>query len=386
MKLEKKKIKEFTTVITGGTPSTLVPGYWENGNIPWINSGELNQEFVTSCSKYITRQGLENSSSRLMPADTVLIALTGTTTGKTAYLTFEACANQSVTGILPSPYHNSKYLYYFLTSCRSKILNDAYGGAQKHISQQYVKEIEVPLPPLQIQEQIADTLDKADALRKKDQELLQKYDELSQAIFYDMFGDPEENPFEWGKVHLNEISDCITKGESPNWQGYEYQDSGVLFVTSENVGQGKIILEGKTKYIPLAFHEKLKRSQLNDGDVLINLVGASIGRCSVFYNDNQPANINQAVALIRCSKIRLIPEYLSFLLRTDYMQRVIKGGIVEFARANISLSDINNFAIILPPLKLQSIFLKRIQTCRSMVSMSSKTPELFEVLMNISFP
>lgn len=114
------KIKDFTEVITGGTPSTTKNEYWEKGNIPWLNSGELNQDIVNHSRNYITELGLKNSSTRLMPKDTVLIALTGTTTGKVGYLTFEACANQSVTGILPSKKHLPKYLYYFLNSIRKK--------------------------------------------------------------------------------------------------------------------------------------------------------------------------------------------------------------------------------------------------------------------------
>ena len=105
MSWKRGKISNFTDVITGGTPSTTKKEYWENGNIPWLNSGELNQEIITTCDNYITEIGLQNSSSKLMPKDTVLIALTGTTTGVVGYLTFEACANQSVTGILPSKNH-----------------------------------------------------------------------------------------------------------------------------------------------------------------------------------------------------------------------------------------------------------------------------------------
>lgn len=158
--MEKVKIKNFTDVITGGTPSTAKDEYWVNGNIPWLNSGELNQKIVTTSRNYITKLGLEKSSSRLMPNDTVLMALTGSTTGVVGYLTFEACANQSVTGILPSKKHNSKYLYHYLNHIRPKVVNDAYGGAQPHISQGYVKELEIPLPSLPIQQKIAAILTK----------------------------------------------------------------------------------------------------------------------------------------------------------------------------------------------------------------------------------
>lgn len=277
-----------------------------------------------------------------------------------------------------------KYLFYITRSQRFKKegeKNMTGSAGQKRIPASFIKKFKIPLPPLPVQQQIADTLDKADALRRKDQELLQKYDHLAQAIFYEMFGDPINNSIGWETALLSEKTECITKGESPNWQGYEYQEEGILFVTSENVGQGKLILEGKTKYIPHKFHEKLKRSQLKEEDVLINLVGASIGRCTVFKNQKQPANINQAVALIRCCTNEILPDYLSFLLRTDHMQRIIKGDIVESARANISLNDINNYRIIVPPIEIQKKFVKVIEISRNQVKLIEKMPELFNVLL-----
>ena len=104
------RIEDFAEVTTGGTPATKVKAYW-NGDIPWLNSGELNRGVIDSSSNFITKQGLSNSATKMMPIDTVLIALTGATTGVTALLKIKACANQSVTGILPSQHHIPKYLY-----------------------------------------------------------------------------------------------------------------------------------------------------------------------------------------------------------------------------------------------------------------------------------
>src|ERR1035437_2955968 len=104
------KVSDFAEVITGGTPSTTVKEYWEGGTIPWLNSGELNKKYIYQSKNFITASGLKSSSTRLMPPETVLIALTGATTGLSALTKIEACANQSVTGILPSKNHNSDYL------------------------------------------------------------------------------------------------------------------------------------------------------------------------------------------------------------------------------------------------------------------------------------
>lgn len=156
--MEYKKIIELTTVVTGGTPSTEKREYWDNGSIPWLQSGCCQNCEVNSAGKYITQEGYDNSSTRMMPADTVMIALTGATAGKVGYLNFAACGNQSITGILPCGALNQRYLFYYLISQRHKILADCVGGAQAHISQGYVKNIKVPVLSLVEQEQVVEVL------------------------------------------------------------------------------------------------------------------------------------------------------------------------------------------------------------------------------------
>jgi restriction endonuclease S subunit len=195
-------IGDFAEVATGGTPSTAKSEYWESGTIPWLNSGELNKGLIYQSENFITQSGLNNSSAQMMPKETVLIALTGATTGVSALLKMEACANQSVTGVLPSPHHNPSFLLHFLRSIRPKILSDSYGGAQKHISQGYVKQLKVPLPPLTEQRRIAAILDQAEALRTKRRAALAKLDALAQSIFLEMFGDPITNPKNWPMVPM----------------------------------------------------------------------------------------------------------------------------------------------------------------------------------------
>ena len=156
--MEYKKIGDLTNVITGGTPPTAKPEYWDNGDIPWLQSGCCQDCDVDFAEKYITQEGYDNSSTKLMPKDSVMIALTGATAGKIGYLNFEACGNQSITGILPCELMNQRYLFYFLLSQREKILADCIGGAQPHISQGYVKNIYVPVLSLEKQKEIVDTL------------------------------------------------------------------------------------------------------------------------------------------------------------------------------------------------------------------------------------
>ena len=94
------KISELTDSYSGGTPSTRNKEYWDDGTIPWIRSGEIKNNILKQSQSFISKKGLENSSAKLYPHNTILVAITGATTGKTAYLLTEACGSQNVFGIL----------------------------------------------------------------------------------------------------------------------------------------------------------------------------------------------------------------------------------------------------------------------------------------------
>ena len=159
-------------------------------------------------------------------------------------------------------------------------------------------------------------------------------------------------PKGWKVVSGDEISIKITKGQSPRWQGFEYQDSGTLFVTSENVRDGSLDISNP-KFLPLTFNEKLKGSQLVKGDILINIVGASIGRSCLFDIDVAAANINQAVCLLRVNQGVALNIYIHQYLQSSISINRLLGTQTESARPNLSLGDIRDFEFLLPPLPEQ---------------------------------
>jgi type I restriction enzyme S subunit len=220
------------------------------------------------------------------------------------------------------------------------------GGSLLRARPEGVKEISFYLPPLDEQKRIAGILDQADALRRKRANALARLNSLGQAIFYEMFG--AKLKIKAPDTTIADVTDRVTKGESPKWQGHSYVAEGALFVTSENVGWG-VMLEKEPKFIPHAFHEgKLARSKLRTGDILINLVGASIGRACLFKSSHLAANINQAVAVVTLSKKHPIGDYLLTYILSPIGQEQILGSRVEGARANISLKDVREFKFHMP--------------------------------------
>ena len=165
----------------------------------------------------------------------------------------------------------------------------------------------------------------------------------------------EEIPFEipenWCWCRLGELAEIITKGSSPSWQGINYVDEGILFVTSENVGDEELLLS-KRKFLEQKFNEIQPRSILQKGDILTNIVGASIGRTAIFDLDIKNSNINQAVALIRL-KNKQLNSYIVKVLNSKTIIDQMTDNTVNTARANISLTTVENFKIPLPPLAEQ---------------------------------
>ena len=185
---------------------------------------------------------------------------------------------------------------------------------------------------------------------------------------------PESLPFEapesWRWAKLAELTELITKGSSPKWQGIAYvsESEGILFITSENVGNYVLRKLDDLKYVSKGFNEIEPRSILKRGDILMNLVGASIGRTAV-YDLHDGANINQAVALIRLIREtdgvcpRFLLHYLNSPAAIDYM---LSSRVVN-AQPNISLTDAREFAVPIPPLAEQRRIVARVEQLMALV-------------------
>ena len=140
------KVEEIAQTYSGGTPNSTNEDYYKNGTIPWINSGELNNPIITSTSNYITKLGLDNSSAKLYPINTILVALYGATAGKVSLLTFSACSNQAICGVIPSKRFLVIYLYFALSSMYERFVTLSTGSARDNISQATVKITQVIVP------------------------------------------------------------------------------------------------------------------------------------------------------------------------------------------------------------------------------------------------
>ena len=254
---------------------------------------------------------------------------------------------------------NEQFLNYQMLSLNDTIYSLARGTAQKNLNVDEFKNLSLSFPnSIQEQKEIVEILDQAFESIEKAKANIEKNIENAKELFQSKLNQifSQNN---YPKQKLSELTNLITKGSSPKWQGIKYiQEPGVLFITSENVGTGRLLM-AKKKYLEISFNEKQKRSILKYGDVLSNIVGASIGRTTVF-NLNDTANINQAVCLIRCNLSLLNNFYLMHLLNSPILKEIMSENEVDMARANLSLTFFKNLIISVPNIKKQKEIVEKI--------------------------
>ena len=136
-----EKVSEIAKTGSGGTPKSTTDEYYSNGTIPWINSGELNKSIIISTTNYITEFGLENSSAKLFPADSILIAMYGATAGKVSFLAFESSTNQAICAVTLDDNRLKYYFKFFIEDLYSHLVTLSSGSARDNLSQDMIKNL-----------------------------------------------------------------------------------------------------------------------------------------------------------------------------------------------------------------------------------------------------
>jgi type I restriction enzyme S subunit len=156
------KIADCCITVSGGTPNTKKIEYYDGGDIPWLSSGEINQGYIFSTDKYITQLGLENSSAKWVPANSVVIAMYGATAGKVGFIKIPLTTNQAVCTLLPNDGFEPLYLYYATLSKTSWMISQCRGAAQPNISQSIIRSMEIPMATIDEQKRFCKLLTQAD--------------------------------------------------------------------------------------------------------------------------------------------------------------------------------------------------------------------------------
>jgi len=351
------KLGDVAEISSGG--SAPQGDNYFNGKNPFIRVQHIDREGDKVIKwDLITDDAVKKYKLKIYPKGTIVFPKSGASIylEKRAMLPIDTYIVSHLCAVISNDKNvNQKFLFYELRNIElSKDKADGYPT----LNLSEVKNVKVIIPSLSEQQKIAFVLSKIQQAVEQQHKIIETTRELKKSLLNKLFteglhGEEQKEteiglmPKSWGVVKLGEFKELITKGSSPRWQGFNYCDRGIIFVRSQNVGFGELLLND-IAYLPIKFNEKEKRSIIKASDILINLVGASIGRAAVATSNIEGGNLNQAVAIVRLKPSYFVPQFLMYYLLTDNGQRQIHLNKKEIARANISLQDVNNFIVPKP--------------------------------------
>lgn len=329
---------------SGGTPDKKHPEYY-GGSIPWVRSGELDKGLITDTEIKITQAGLDNSSAKIFPEGTLLIALYGATIGKIAFLGIPAATNQAVCAIFENEKVSLKYLYYFLLFKRPDLIKQGVGGAQPNISQAILKRLPVHYPTsLTEQQRIVARIEElfsqldsgVETLRKTKQQLAV----YRQAVLKEAF---DTALYECKMLPIEKLLTKDRKGMSTGPFGtmikkQDHKTSGIPMLGIENIGKGKFV-DGNKIFVTPEKGEELKSFALKAGDIIISRSG-TVGEICAVPKRAEGALLSTNLMRISLDSSIVESDYFISLFQSkgvvlDQIKELCKGSTRDFLNQTI---------------------------------------------------
>ena len=383
--ISEKKIGDVFKVTSGGTPSRKKQEYYKNGTIPWVKTGDLKGKYANEPKEYITELALANSSAKIFPKNTVLLAMYGATIGACSILKIAAATNQACGAILPSEKCDHVYLYYYLKSINKELISKGVGGAQPNISGGIIKSTKIPLPPLSQQKKIAAILDAADAYRQKTKALIFKYDELTQSLFLNMFGDPFKGDVSPLKNNISIVGGYAFKSN-------DFIKEGLPLIKIGTVNKGYFEIDNFS-FLPKSYLSKYLKWNVKSGDILMSLTG-TVGKDD--YGNVEKATdhyenylLNQRVAKLEPSNDVYLKDFLFGMFSNNKTKKELTKISRGVRQANISNRDIENLKMITPSVENQKLYISAVASIEAQKAQAqaslAKAEDLFNSLLQRAF-
>ena len=272
----------------------------------------------------------------------------------------------------------SPYAGRFLQSQFRYLRETCTGATIPHISRPTLESLKIPLPPLDQQKKIAAILDAADAYRQKTKALITKYEELTQSLFLDMFGDPVRNPMGWKVVLMKEACTKVTDGTHDTPLRLT---EGIKFITGKHI-RPYTVDYNNSDYVTKDVHDEIfRRCNPALGDVLYTNIGVNLGTAALNKVEYEFSMKN--VALLKPKSAVITGRYMEYFLNSENMkEKIVWTGSLGGAQQFLSLTLLRRLKINLPPLDLQNQFAERVQAIEIQKVQAQASLEQAEDLFN----
>ena len=345
-----KKIKDISEqVFAGGTPSTRKPEYWD-GDIPWMSSGEINKKFIFNTDRRITKEGYESSSTKMVPKNSVLIALAGQgkTRGTVGMNKIELCTNQSIASIVPPDTVDSKFLYYNLDSRYDELRRLSTGdGGRGGLNLQIIKNIFVALPSLEEQRKITSILstwDKAIELKEK---LIEQKKELKQGLMQKLLTGvvrlPEFNE-DWEDEKVGNLIEEVNEKSTVNNQ---FQ---VLSVTKDG-----IVAQNEHFKKQIASENNIGYKIVKKNNLVFSTMNLWMGSLDVLTNYDVGI-VSPAYKVFKFNSNKMLPSFGKYFMKSEHMiwlYNVNSEQGASIVRRNLDLKGLLNTYVKIPSIEEQ---------------------------------
>lgn len=302
-----KQLNQLARTSSGGTPKSDNPDFYINGQIPWVTSGDVRKGKIATFNNYITQEGLDSSSAKIFPPNTVLVAMYGATAGQIGILEKEASTNQAVCGILPNTNYSSLFLYHYFCRQTMNLLRMGSGAAQPNISQEIIKNLDILLPPLPEQNRIVAVLETWDKAIEKLKVVIEKKKQVKKQLTKELLSGKRRLAGYSSKWNTKEFKDLATLGKdrvNPKKDEKKY-----FCLELEHLDQvtGKIIGNSTTT-------DTLSiKTAFSKGDVLFGKLRAYLRK---YWLADRDGACSTEIWVFRATK-EIIPEYLFQIVQTD---------------------------------------------------------------------
>ena len=344
-----------TKVCSGGTPTSSNPAYYD-GNIPWLNTNEVNFCNIYSTNKTISEEGLKKSAAKYVPENTVIVAMYGVTAGKCAIAKIPLTTNQACCNlIIDKEKADYCYVYYYLRQQSDSLNKLAIGGAQQNLNALTIKKFKIALPTLPIQKKIASILSTYDRLIENNTHRIRLLEQMAENLYKEWFVRfrfPEHEKVEminglpkgWRAIHIKELAQLKS--------GYAFKsewfiEEGEAVAKIKDIGN--ILMDTSSfSYVDKENCIKAKKFLLTTGDLTIALTGATIGKISIVPKHKGNIYTNQRLGkfFLGDKPMEKLPFLYCLFKQESMVSNIVNLSNSSSAQPNISPEQIEKIKIL----------------------------------------